>query len=80
MRFALGEEHGQMYTSISAMLIESAALYSAWGLIYLVTYARHDTFSTLLLPGLGQVQVSISPWNEFQPILTASCRELRHYS
>lgn len=60
MRSALGDEHGHMYTSISAMLIESAALYSVWGLVFLITYAKNSAFNNILLPALGQVQVSYS--------------------
>ncbi|KZP13543.1 hypothetical protein FIBSPDRAFT_753223 [Athelia psychrophila] len=56
MRSALGDEHGHMYTSISAMLIESAALYSVWGLVFLITYAKNSAFNNILLPALGQVQ------------------------
>ncbi|KAF7982728.1 hypothetical protein HWV62_26594 [Athelia sp. TMB] len=56
MRFVLGDDNVRMYTSISAMLIESMALYSIWGLVFLVTYARSLTLSNLLLPPLGQIQ------------------------
>jgi hypothetical protein len=59
VRGALGDHHSDTYTSIAAMLIESASLYSIWGLVFLVCYARNTPFQNLLLPALGQVQVSL---------------------
>ncbi|KZV92307.1 hypothetical protein EXIGLDRAFT_675324, partial [Exidia glandulosa HHB12029] len=37
---AIGREHGKQYVSIVAMLVESAALYSAFSLIFIVAYGR----------------------------------------
>ncbi|KAF8641523.1 hypothetical protein AX16_009901 [Volvariella volvacea WC 439] len=53
---ALGVEHSQMYTSIASMLVESAALYTIWGLVFLICYARNTPFQNIVLPPLGQVQ------------------------
>ncbi|KAJ7769392.1 hypothetical protein B0H16DRAFT_1452588 [Mycena metata] len=44
------------YVSIAAMLIESAALYATWSMVFLICYARNTPLQNLLLPPLGQVQ------------------------
>lgn len=59
-RAALSNSHSRTYTSIAAMLIESAALYTSVALIFIVTYARNSDIQNLVLPVLGQVQ-AISP-------------------
>lgn len=56
----LSASHSKTYTSIAAMLVESAALYSVTALIFIVTYARNSNVQNLILPLLGQVQ-AISP-------------------
>ncbi|KAH7921250.1 hypothetical protein BV22DRAFT_1019700 [Leucogyrophana mollusca] len=48
------------YISLSAMLVESAALFSAVGLVYVVGYATSSSIQHLVFPMLGQVQ-SIAP-------------------
>jgi len=53
---SLGDEHSRSYTSVTAMLVESAALYSIWGLVFIISYARNSAFQNLVLPPLGQVQ------------------------
>lgn len=58
----LGDHHSDTYTSVSAMLIESASLYSIWGLVFLICYAKNTPFQNLLLPALGQVQVGLVHW------------------
>ncbi|KAJ7124098.1 hypothetical protein C8R43DRAFT_1076079, partial [Mycena crocata] len=52
----LGSHHSGQYVSITAILVESAALYSGWGLVFLICYARNTPFQNILLPPLGQVQ------------------------
>ncbi|KAF7984632.1 hypothetical protein HWV62_12859 [Athelia sp. TMB] len=42
VRKAFGFEHGKLYNKVTTMFIESAALYSIWGLILVVAYARGD--------------------------------------
>lgn len=55
----MGEHNGGVYTSLSAMLIESAALFSLWGLVYLVAYARkYDGLHNILISAFGIIQVS----------------------
>lgn len=46
------------YLSISAMLVESAALYSTFGAAFLVSMALQSPAQNLILPVLGQVAVS----------------------
>lgn len=48
---------GSEYISITSMMIESAALYTANGLIFLVSYAVNSPIQNLALPVLGQMQV-----------------------
>lgn len=48
------------YVSISAMLIESAFLYSAAGVIFIVTYGLNSPVQNLVLPTLAQIE-SIAP-------------------
>ncbi|GJE91766.1 hypothetical protein PsYK624_079170 [Phanerochaete sordida] len=58
---ALFGAHAQVpYLSLTAMLVESAALYAAFALAFLATYARGNPASFMLLAILGQVQ-SIAP-------------------
>ncbi|SJL15723.1 uncharacterized protein ARMOST_19227 [Armillaria ostoyae] len=52
----IGSSHGTHYTSIVAILVESASLYSAWALVFLITYARDSWVQNILLPPLGQIQ------------------------
>jgi hypothetical protein len=51
----LGLEHAKMYTSIAAMLVESAAPFTIIGIAYVITYARTSPTS------IGFVQV----WGKF---------------
>jgi len=53
---SLGTHHAQMYSSLVALLVESAALYSVTGLIFIISYARNSPFQNLVLPALGQIQ------------------------
>lgn len=59
-RAVLSTSHSRTYTSIAAMLVESAALYSATALLFIITYARNSNVQNIVLPLLGQVQ-AISP-------------------
>jgi hypothetical protein len=54
----MGVQNSGQYVSIVAMLIESAALYAVWSTVFLICYARNTPFQNILLPPLGQVQVS----------------------
>ncbi|KAF6741644.1 hypothetical protein DFP72DRAFT_942226 [Ephemerocybe angulata] len=58
----MGDESRSLsvYTSITAILIESSALYSTFALLFLIPFAMGHPLSQFALPLLGQVQV-ISP-------------------
>ncbi|KLO05094.1 hypothetical protein SCHPADRAFT_884040 [Schizopora paradoxa] len=53
-------EHGRVYTSIAAIIVESSALYSVTSLIYLICFARGSNVQNLLLPAIDQF-VCIAP-------------------
>ncbi|KAL0578640.1 hypothetical protein V5O48_003340 [Marasmius crinis-equi] len=52
----LGNRHGRHYTSIAAMIIESALLYSGFQLIWIVFFGLNVPDQTLFLQPLSQVQ------------------------
>ena len=56
----LGKEHSRTYTGIVAMIIESASLYSIFGIIFVVAYLKENFFSEVVLPSLGNLEVSCS--------------------
>jgi len=56
----LGAEHARTYTSVVAMIVESAAVYSVTGLVFIICYARKSNVQNLVLPILDQV-VCIAP-------------------
>ena len=58
LRRIIGEEPMTPYVSVSAMLIESASLYSINGIIFIVSYGINSPVQNLALPLLGQTQVS----------------------
>lgn len=53
----LGSEVVQLYTSVAAMLIESAAPYTVVALLAIISCARRIPMQDALLPMLGQLQV-----------------------
>ncbi|KZT26506.1 hypothetical protein NEOLEDRAFT_1177507 [Neolentinus lepideus HHB14362 ss-1] len=59
-RRSLTPDAASVYTSVGAMLVESAALYSLTGLVFIVCYARHSRAQYVLITWLGQFE-SISP-------------------
>jgi hypothetical protein len=52
-----GHSHGSDYTSIAAMLLESAALYALFTLLYLIPFARQSSLADVAFQALSQVQV-----------------------
>ncbi len=56
--FAIGVEHAKVYTSIASMIVESAALYSVTGMVYLICYARGSNVQNLIISALDQIIVS----------------------
>ncbi|EIN10129.1 hypothetical protein PUNSTDRAFT_43150 [Punctularia strigosozonata HHB-11173 SS5] len=61
VRKYLGPEHGSLYTSVSALLIESAFIYSAIDLAFIITFALNSTGTYILQPIVGQLE-SIAPF------------------
>lgn len=57
VREALGAEYAETYISIVAMVIESAAMYSALGVIYIIAFAVHSNVSNLVFLSISHVQV-----------------------
>jgi len=53
----IGKGHRSPYFTVSAMLIESALLYSLFALAFIILYAKNDPFQNILFPILGQVQI-----------------------
>lgn len=78
-----GHDDG-VYTSISAMLIESATLYSVWGLMFLIANARgNKVLHNILISAYSEIQVSLvirfRIWHD--DLLTGcSQRRYRHFS
>ncbi|TCD68582.1 hypothetical protein EIP91_010371 [Steccherinum ochraceum] len=60
MRQVMGHDTRVPYLSISAMLVESAGLYTAFGIAFLIPYARNLTINLVFFSLLRQVQY-ISP-------------------
>lgn len=55
---ALSSKNLKVYLSISAMLIESAALYSAFGIMYIILFTRNSSIQFPIVGILDQVVVS----------------------
>ncbi|KAG1812181.1 uncharacterized protein BJ212DRAFT_1483356 [Suillus subaureus] len=53
----LGSSYGTQYTSIAAMIIESAALYSAFSVAFLTLFLRNNPISETFIESLTQVQI-----------------------
>jgi hypothetical protein len=58
LRKVMGATSTATYVTISAMIVESALLYSAAGLAFVISYASHSSFQNIMLPLSGQIQVS----------------------
>jgi hypothetical protein len=54
----IGEEHAKLYTSVASMFIESGAVYSIVGLIFIISYGRQSNVQNLVFPSLEQAIVS----------------------
>lgn len=60
VRRSLTPDAADVYTSVGAMLVESAALYSVTGLVFIACYARDSGAQYVFITWLGQFE-SISP-------------------
>lgn len=59
LRDALGKHHVRHYTTIAALVVESAALYAVFALITLVVFALNNALENTFIPILGVIQVSL---------------------
>jgi hypothetical protein len=57
---ALGQHHGQLYTSIVAIIIESALPNAVFSLLWVILYAKQNTAENLFITVLIQIQVCIT--------------------
>jgi len=57
---ALGPKFGTQYTSIASMLVESAVLYSASALLFLIPFALNHPLANTFIQMLSEVQVCFS--------------------
>ena len=56
----LGESHAKTYTSVAAMMIESAAPLSLTSIVFIITYGLDSNVQNLVLPILSQVLVRVT--------------------
>jgi hypothetical protein len=65
----LGPQHAKLYTGIAAMFVESGAVYSIWGLIFIICYARNSNVQNIVLGILDQAVVRsyVFPSREARP-------------
>ena len=54
---SLGREYAKTYTSVAAMVVESAAISAVTGLIMIICYARSSNVQNLVLPVLDHAAV-----------------------
>lgn len=47
------------YTSVIATIVESAAMYSVLGVLYIASFATHSNFSNLIFLSISHIQVRI---------------------
>lgn len=76
----LGPEVARVYTSIVAMLIESASLYTVVALLAIIACARRIPMQDALLPMLGQLQVNPLCARLRRSLLTPPFPRLSHHS
>jgi hypothetical protein len=58
---ALGSpEHGTTYLSISTLLIESAAIYAVFSLMFLIPFGLKNAFANVMLQALSEIQIITS--------------------
>ncbi|KAI0258330.1 hypothetical protein BC834DRAFT_975244 [Gloeopeniophorella convolvens] len=53
----MGRHHGSQYTSIAAMIIESASIYSAFSIFFLVPFGMNSPVSEIVLQSLSEIQI-----------------------
>ncbi|KIJ57618.1 hypothetical protein HYDPIDRAFT_60629, partial [Hydnomerulius pinastri MD-312] len=53
----LGKGFGTLYTSITSILVESAATYGIWSFIAIILYAKGNPGGSILLGSQSQIQI-----------------------
>lgn len=56
MEGLVGSEHLHIYNTAMTMVVESAAMYSVLGIIYIISFALHSNLSNLVLLSIPNVQ------------------------
>ncbi|EJC99616.1 uncharacterized protein FOMMEDRAFT_148537 [Fomitiporia mediterranea MF3/22] len=56
VRDVIGADHARLYVSLAAMFVESAAMYSTVGVIYIVAFSAHSDVSNLVFLSISHVQ------------------------
>ncbi|KAH7919115.1 hypothetical protein BV22DRAFT_1023530 [Leucogyrophana mollusca] len=54
---AFGSRHGSHYTSIAGVVVESAAIYSIFSVLFLVTFAINNPVSSIFMDALNPIQM-----------------------
>ena len=67
---ALGKEHAANYAGIAAMVVESAALYSAFSLFFLIPFGLNSPIANISLQVLDQIQAWTSAYKNAETLLT----------
>lgn len=65
LRNSLGSEHGDQYTSVSSMFVESAGLYSIMSILVLGSYAANSNVNQIFLglaPGIQLISSYLIIW------------------
>ena len=77
----LGSKHGSQYTSIAAMIVESAALYSTVSFTFLVLFGIGNAVSQVFIQSLSQFQVRLALLGNASHLhLTPNYRQSLRYS
>ncbi|EPQ52515.1 hypothetical protein GLOTRDRAFT_140238 [Gloeophyllum trabeum ATCC 11539] len=56
IKHVLGEEHSRTYTSIAAMIVESASMYTVLGILFIAAFAKGSDLSNLIFLSISHVQ------------------------
>lgn len=56
----LGKGYGSQYTSIAAMIVESAALFSIFSILFIVPFALNKPLNNIFVQSLNHVQACIT--------------------
>ncbi|TFK49734.1 hypothetical protein OE88DRAFT_1662365 [Heliocybe sulcata] len=56
IRAVLGDEHSKTYTSIAAMIVESASMYTVLGILFIAAFAKGSNITNLIFLSISHVQ------------------------